>query len=90
MPGGEYINHFNAVRIRATGSGYLRMKLNSLDSVYTQQLVDLPLQVTTERFATQLANFNHQKAQIEIWTDGLDEEFVIRQVMLYSPPLELE
>ncbi len=87
MPGGQYLNHFGAVRLRVTGEGTLQCKLISMDTTTEQQLTNLTLQTTTARYPTQLANFVQQKAQLELSTDELGDFFFLRQLLIYIKPI---
>lgn len=87
MPGGQYINHFGAVRMRITGSGSLKCRLISMDTTTEQVLTSLTLQAQNARYPNQLANFNQQKAQIEIKTTELNETFLLRQILIYTKPI---
>lgn len=87
MPGGEYINHFNAVRFRVTGTGVLYSKINSMDNIYEVLLPNLTLQNTTNRFPNLLTNVNQPRAQLELWTDEIDAVFRLGQIIIYSKPI---
>lgn len=87
MPGGQYINHFNAVRFRIMGTGTLLSQLNSLDSVYQLTLPNLTLQNTTNRYPNLLTNMTQQRVQLELWTDEIDEVFKLDQIIIYAKPV---
>ena len=87
MPGGKYLNHFGAVRLRVTGSGTLECKLISMDTTTESLLTDVTLATTTGRYANQLANFTQQKAQLEIKTTEISEYFLLRQIIFYIKPV---
>src|SRR5262245_6280015 len=74
---GESLIHFNAVRLRVTGTGYLRLKFMALNTVYTQTLAPLVMTNTTNREPTQLANFMQQRARIELRTTDFGDYFDI-------------
>jgi hypothetical protein len=81
--GAEYINHFNAVRMRVTGSGQLRTRFLSLDESVTQTLEPLDMSATTNIQPTVLANFKQQRAQIELKTTEKDEYFVVTRIIVF-------
>lgn len=87
MPGGLFLNHCVAVRMRVTGSGNLKVRLLSLNGESTSQLPDVAMSPTTQRYVNQLANFITQRYQVEISTEEMDETFNIRQVIIYNKPI---
>lgn len=87
MAGGQYINHFGAVRMRVTGSGVLKTKLISMDETTEVNLADLTLQAQNGRYPNQLANFNQQRAQVRIGTTEIDEIFTLGQLLIYIKPI---
>lgn len=87
MPGGQYVNHFNAVRYRITGSGNLLHQLNSLNAVYTAPLPTITMQSTTNRYPNVLVNITQPRVQVELWTDAIDEVFTISQIIVYARPI---
>jgi hypothetical protein len=84
------IHHFGAVRLRLTGSGNLKMRLLSLDSVITQTLTSLAMSSTTNREPTRLCNFNEQRAQLEVKTTEINETFGISKIVVYIKPVASE
>jgi hypothetical protein len=87
MPGGQYLNHFNAVRYRILGNGTLHHQINSLDNVYIKTLPNLTLQSSTNRYPNLLTNVTEQRIQLELWTDEIDEVFTVSQIIIYSRPI---
>lgn len=79
----EYINHFNAVRLRVVGSGNLRMTLQSYDEVFETELTPIPMEQTTNKTPTQLTNFTQQTAKLRIETTEKDEIFNIGWILVY-------
>lgn len=84
------IQHYNAVRMRLTGSGSLQMQLQSLDDVDVQDLVPFTMAATTQREPTRLANFKSQAARLEIKTTQIDETFRISKIIIFAKPVESE
>lgn len=84
MPGGQYINHFGAIRVRVTGTGNLNPKLISLDTTTELDITPIVMSTTNARYANQLCNFMQQRAQLELKTTEIDEVFYIRQIMIYA------
>ena len=83
MQGGQYINHFSAVRMRAIGSGSLQVRLISLDTTTEKILTPIVMTAQSARYPNQLVNFNQQKAQLEIKTTGLNARFELGQILIY-------
>lgn len=81
--GGENIQHFSTIRIRAVGAGNLKMKVWSLDDVKKKDLVSLTLSTASRIQPNRLVNFVEQRASFEIWTTDLDEWFRINRVTVY-------
>lgn len=81
--GGENIQHFSTIRLRAVGIGSLKMKVYSLDNVKSKQLVPLTLAETTRIQPNRLVNFVEQRASFEIWTTDLNEWFRINRISVY-------
>lgn len=82
MPG-ENILHFTAVRMRVVGQGSLKMRLNSLDDVQTQELVPFSMSAGTNIQPTRLCNFLQQRAQLEVYTTELNDFFKINRIILF-------
>jgi hypothetical protein len=82
------VNHFNAVRTRATGAGNMQMQLQSMDEVHTQTLANTALSLTTNREVTVLANFVDQRASVYIFTTNIDEIFEISRITVFLAPLQ--
>lgn len=84
---GEAIIHFNAVRLRVTGTGTLRMKMMSLNDVYEVDLTPLTIQTTTNREPTQLMNFSQQRARLELRTTDFGDFFDINRILVFAKPM---
>lgn len=85
--GGELICHFTGFRIRAVGSGNLRFRFMSMDSIYEQVLNPMALSATTNIQPFRLANFTQQRAQLEIKTTAEGENFTINRIIIYGKQL---
>lgn len=81
--GGENVQHFSTVRIRAVGVGLLKMKVYSLDDIKTKDLVPLGLTSGTRIQPNRLVNFVEQRASFEFWTENTDEWFRISRIVVY-------
>lgn len=81
------ILHFNAVRLRVTGSGNLELSLQSLDDVKNTQLADVAMSSTTNKEPTMLANFTDQRAQLVGQTVEYGDNFMISKIILYIKPV---
>jgi hypothetical protein len=86
MPG-ENILHFNAVRLRVTGVGNLKMEFISLDDMKIQELKPIPMLLKTDREPTRLANFISQRARFKVSLDHINERFVINRIIIYAKEL---
>ena len=87
MPGGLYRNHFNAVRVRALGSGSLDLSLQTLDDLTIVNIEPITLSNAPGRYFNQLVNLTTQKARVHISTNEIDEVFTIRQIIVYVKPI---
>ena len=81
---GENISHFAAIRIRVTGTGFLRMRVLSLDDVKTKTLVPFTLATTSRIIPTRLVNFMEQRASFELKTTEIDERFRINRIIIFT------
>ena len=88
--GVEYDHHVVAVRLRVTGAGNLQMSLEGLDDVQTQTLIPLTMQATNRLEPTRLTNFQGQRIRFSLFTDQLDETFLIRRIIIYAKPVAAE
>ena len=86
----ESINHYNAVRLRVTGSGSLQMFLRSFDNTISETLTSLTMAATTNREPTQLANFIDQRAQLELKTTEINETFTVSKIIVFLKPFATE
>lgn len=80
------IIHFGSVRLRVVGSGNLDLTLISLSETETQDLTPVVMSSATNRLPNVLSNFMQQRAQLEIYTDEIDEVFQIDKVIIYIRP----
>ena len=83
----QYINHFNAVRLRVKGQGNLKLTFKSYDNINSENLVPVPMIPLTNRTPTQLSNFTEQSAKLRIETTEIDEVFQISQVIVFTKPV---
>lgn len=81
---GERISHFNAVRMRIVGTGFLKLTFFSLQNVRQQSLADLNLLEVTNISPIRLANFIEQRASLQIETHSINEYFKINRIIIYS------
>ena len=84
--GEGFVNHYGAVRLRATGSASLKLRFTSLDEVRGSVLVPLTLSVTTNIELTRISNFTEQRSQLEIKTTEMDEFFSVSKVTIFTKP----
>jgi len=84
---GENISHFTGVRMRLVGAGDLQMFFHSLDEVESQTLVPFTMAATTNRESFRLANFNQQRAMLEVKTTEINEYFKINRIIIFAKEL---
>ena len=73
--------------MRLVGEGDLQMRLLSLDEIETQTLVAFTMAATTNREPFRLANFNQQRAMLEVKTTVINEYFKINRIILFAKEL---
>jgi len=79
--------HFNAIRMRVTGSGNLNLSLHSIDEAsHSVDLTPIALQSATNRLPTILANFIDQYGQLEVGTTEISETFDIDKIIIFVRP----
>jgi hypothetical protein len=88
--GGENEHHVVGVRLRVTGAGNLHMSLEDLDNVQVQNLVDYPMQATTRIEPTRLANFQSQRIRFCLSTTEINDQFLIRRIIIFAKPVAVE
>lgn len=76
--------------MRVTGSGNLKLFLNSLDNVNTQQLQDIAMSSTTNKEPTQLADFQDQRIQFELKTVDINAKFYVTSITIFVVPVAAE
>jgi len=81
--GGENVQHFSTIRIRATGQGELKLAVHSLDYIRTKDLVPLPLHAATRIVPNRIVNFVEQRACFELYTTELNEYIRINRIIIY-------
>lgn len=81
------ILHFNATRLRVTGSGILRMQFSSMSDVNQLDLPDLTMEAATNKEPTLLTNFRDQRGRLEGTTTDIDETFNISKMIVYIKPI---
>lgn len=87
---GEFEHHVVGVRLRVNGVGNLVLTLKSLNDVNTQQLVDVPMNVTTAIEPFRLANFQSQRIRLRGETTEIDEVMAIRRIVIFAKPVAAE
>ena len=85
---GEYISHFNGVRLRLTGSGNLDVTIYSLDDVKSfTPGSPLIMADPTDREPLKKLSLMTQRASIEFSTDEINEYFRINRIIIFSRPV---
>ena len=79
-----HILHFNAVRLRVTGTGNLDMTLYSLDDVYNTNLAVLAMPVSSNKESRVLTNFIQNRIALYGSTDEINEYMKIERIYIYS------
>jgi hypothetical protein len=87
---GENEHHVVGVRMRVTGSGNLLMTLSDLDDIQSIPLVDLAMNATTRIEPTRLANFQSQRIRLSLMTTEIDENFLIKRIIIFAKPVAVE
>ena len=82
--GEETVNHFGLVRLRITGTGNFRMRLQSLGEVREFVMVALVMADPTDIEPVRLANFTQQRASLEGKTTEIDEVFEISKIIVFA------
>jgi hypothetical protein len=85
--GEEVINHYGAVRLRVTGSANLQLTLLSLDEVYSNTMVPVPINSVNNVEPNRLANFTQQRAKLQIMTTNINEVFQISKIVIFIRPV---
>ena len=81
---GESISHFAAIRVRLNGTGSLKMTVYSFDDVRSKTLVPFTMATSARIVPTRIVNFNEQRASFELKTTGMDEEFKINRIVIFT------
>jgi hypothetical protein len=81
---GEYVSHFNAVRMRVVGTGALKLTLFSLDDLEWEQLADIEMSERTSVIPTALASFVQQRTSLEVKTTTINDYFRINRIIIFS------
>jgi hypothetical protein len=87
---GEYEHHIVGIRMRVVGIGNLRLALTDLDDIQTQNLVPLPLALTTRIEPLRLANFQSQRIRLVGKTTEMGENFKIQRILIFAKPVAQE
>lgn len=70
----------------ATGSGNLKTTLFSIDQADGQQLHDITLSTSANKFPVTLANFRNQRIQVELRVVEENEYFNISRIVVFVKP----
>jgi hypothetical protein len=81
------ILHFNATRMRITGSGNMQLSLESLDAISVSALPSIAMAAATNIEPTVLAQFIDQRGSLTGLTTEIGEYFVISRIMVYIKPI---
>lgn len=82
--GGEYVNHFNSVRLRLNGEGNLLMELQSLDDIRTVTIAPIAMQVLTNIQPTRPTNMIEQRVIFRLGTTEINEWFRVNRIILFA------
>lgn len=88
--GAEFEHHVVGVRLRVTGSGALKLSLESYDQVLTQDLVNLNMLNPNRIEPTRLANFQSQRIRLVGKVTEINEWFDIHRIIIYAKPVATE
>lgn|SRR5574339_723592 len=81
---GERISHFNAVRMRVVGVGFLKLTFYSLQDQTSFQLADIEMAEITRISPLRLANFIEQRASLRLQTNSINEYFRVNRIIIYA------
>jgi hypothetical protein len=81
--GGENIQHFSTIRIRATGEGTLRLAIHSLDIQNYKVLAPLVLQAYPRIQPNRLVNFVEQRASFQLSILDMDNYIRLNRIIVY-------
>lgn len=82
--GGEYVNHFNSVRLRLNGEGNLLMELQSLDDIRTVTIAPIAMQELTNIQPTRPTNMIEQRVVFRLGTTEINEWFRVNRIILFA------
>jgi hypothetical protein len=82
--GEECVNHYGLVRLRISGAGNFRMRLQSLGEVREYVMVPLVMVDPTDIEPVRLSNFTQQRASLEGKTTAIDEVFEISKIIVFA------
>lgn len=89
---GEFLIHYNSVRVQVLGAGNLHVEFLSMPDVDGNQrsyeLVDINMDTIGRRIPTCLANFREQAVQLHLSTDEIDDVFTINRILIFKLPTE--
>lgn len=88
--GPEQEHHIVGVRLRITGGGNFKMRLEGLDTILTQDLATLALAATNRLEPTRLANFQGQRIRLRGQVTEINENFLIRRIIIFAKPVAME
>lgn len=81
------ILHFNAARLRVTGSGSLKLYLRSLDEVKSSTLPTITMAATNNIEPTVLADYIDQMGYLEFGTTEINETFIVCKIVIFVKPV---
>jgi hypothetical protein len=79
--------HFNAVRLRLTGSGTFSQSLISLDNTVSSSLPDLTMSNTSGREPLALADYTSQRGYLMGSVTTLGDYFNISRITIFVRPI---
>lgn len=83
----EVVNHYGGIRIRVNGSGNLKAYFYSLDEIFYNKLLPIPMETQTNIQPTRIGNFTQQRAKLEIRTTEIDEQFNVHKIIILLKPV---
>lgn len=81
--GGEDIQHFSHIRVRAIGQGQIFLSVASQDYVKTKTLIPLILRNANRQTPDRLVNFVEQRASFTLYTPEINTYFRINRIIVY-------
>lgn len=81
--GGEDVQHFSHIRVRATGQGQIFLSIAEQDYINPKTLVPIILSNVNRRTPDRLVNFVAQRASFTFYTPEINTYLRINRIIVY-------